>query len=163
MQFEWDAEKAETNLNKHGVSFAEASTVFGDLSAKMFFDDEPSIDEKREFIVGYSEINRLLVVYFTERENRKVRIIPHENPPISNGRIMKKMNNEDTDEMKSEYRFDYSKAQPNRFAKEYNRMQRTVVLDADVADDFPSSESVNEALRFLSRITKQHKNELTHK
>ena len=74
------------------------------------------------------------------------------------------MNNEtDQDEMKPEYRFDYSKARPNRFAEEYNQMQITVLLDSDVAEDFPSSEAVNEALRFLSRITKEHKSELTHK
>ena len=72
-------------------------------------------------------------------------------------------NDADNDEMKSEYRFDYSKARPNRFAEEYNRMQRTVILDSDVADDFPSSEAVNEALRFLSRIAKEHKGELSHK
>lgn len=77
---------------------------------------------------------------------------------------MKKMNNEtDPDEMKAEYRFDYSKARPNRFAEEYNRMQITVLLDSDVAEDFPSSEAVNEALRFLARITKEHKAELTTK
>jgi len=77
---------------------------------------------------------------------------------------MKKMdNNADNDEMKSEYRFDYSKARPNRFAEEYNQMQRTVILDSDVADDFPSSEAVNEALRFLARITKEHKGELIQK
>ena len=80
MQFEWNEEKAESNLKKHGVSFAEAETVFGDLSAKMFYDDEHSVDEMREFIVGYSEMNRLLVVYFTERENRRLRIISARKP-----------------------------------------------------------------------------------
>ena len=70
---------------------------------------------------------------------------------------------EEENEMKSEYRFDYSKARPNRFAEDYQQMQRTIVLDTDVAEDFPSSEAVNEALRFLARITKQHKGELTHK
>jgi len=80
MQFEWDKEKAESNLKKHGVSFHEAKTVFGDLSAKMFYDEEHSVDEKREFIIGYSEMNRLLVVYFTERENRKLRIISARKP-----------------------------------------------------------------------------------
>ena len=77
---------------------------------------------------------------------------------------MEKMNNNiDKDEMKSEYRFDYSKARPNRFAEEYNQIKITVMLDSDVAEDFPNSEAVNEALRFLSRITKEHKSELTHK
>ncbi|MGC2235251.1 MAG: BrnT family toxin [Pyrinomonadaceae bacterium] len=55
MRFEWDKEKAETNLKKHGISFEEASTVFGDIFAKMFYDDEHSIDEKREFVIGYEE------------------------------------------------------------------------------------------------------------
>ena len=80
MQFEWNEEKAESNLKKHGVSFAEAETVFGDLSAKMFYDDEHSIDEMREFIIGYSEMNRLLVVYFTERGNKRLRIISARKP-----------------------------------------------------------------------------------
>ena len=70
---------------------------------------------------------------------------------------------DENDELLPEYDLDFSKSKPNRFAEEYNQMQRTVVLDSDVADDFPSSEAVNEALRFLSRITKQHKGELTHK
>ncbi len=51
MQFEWDKEKAESNLKKHEVSFEEAETVFGDLSAKMFYDDEHSANEIREFII----------------------------------------------------------------------------------------------------------------
>lgn len=80
MQFEWDAEKAKNNLKKHDVSFEEASTVFGDLSAKIFYDDEHSDNEIREFIIGYSKMNRLLVVYFTERENRKLRIISARKP-----------------------------------------------------------------------------------
>ena len=62
-----------------------------------------------------------------------------------------------------EYDFDYSKSKPNRFAEKYNQMQRTVVLDSDIADKFPSAESVNEALRFLVRITEEHRSELTHK
>ncbi len=69
----------------------------------------------------------------------------------------------ENDELLPEYDLDYSKSKPNRFAEKYNKTMRTVVLDSDVAEDFPSSESVNEALRFLARITKEHKTELTHK
>lgn len=36
MQFEWDKEKAASNLKKHGVSFEEASTVFGDFLLRCF-------------------------------------------------------------------------------------------------------------------------------
>ncbi len=73
------------------------------------------------------------------------------------------MKMDENDELLPEYDLDFSKSKPNRFAEEYNRMQRTVILDSDVADDFPSSEAVNEAMRFLARITKEHKGEITHK
>lgn len=61
------------------------------------------------------------------------------------------------EEMSSEYNLDYSKAKPNRFAEKYRQTQRTVVLDSDVAENFPSAESVNEALRFLVRVTRENK------
>ncbi len=70
---------------------------------------------------------------------------------------------DESDELLPEYDLDFSKSKPNRFAEKYNRIQRTIVLDSDIADNFPSSESVNEALRFLVRITEQHKTELTRK
>ena len=73
------------------------------------------------------------------------------------------MQMDENDELLPEYNLDFSKSKPNRFAEEYHRTRRTVILDSDVAEDFPSSEAVNEALRFLSRITKEHKGELTHK
>ena len=75
MQFEWNPEKAGLNLKKHGIDFSEAETVFGDSLAKIFDDDEHSIDEKREIIIGHSIQNRLLIVSFTECENDTVRII----------------------------------------------------------------------------------------
>ncbi|HEX8396974.1 MAG TPA: hypothetical protein VF644_06090 [Pyrinomonadaceae bacterium] len=67
------------------------------------------------------------------------------------------------EEMSPEYRFDYSRAKPNRFAEKYNQTQRTVVLDSDVAENFPSSESVNEALRFLIRVTRENHTALQNK
>ena len=60
------------------------------------------------------------------------------------------------EEMSPEYKFDYSKAKPNRFAEKYKQTQRTVILDSDVAENFPSSESVNVALRFLIRVTREN-------
>ena len=61
------------------------------------------------------------------------------------------------EEMSAEYNLDYSKAKPNRFAAKYQQTQRTVVLEEDVAENFPSSESVNEALRFLVRIARENR------
>jgi uncharacterized protein (DUF4415 family) len=60
----------------------------------------------------------------------------------------------DEPDMKSEYRFDYSKARPNRFAEAYKEGTSIVNLDADVAENFPDSASVNEALRQYLKITK---------
>jgi hypothetical protein len=73
-----------------------------------------------------------------------------------------KMQNKN-EEMSPEYNLDYSKAKPNRFAEKYRQMQRTVVLDSDVAENFPSAESVNEALRFLVRVTRENKTALQNK
>ena len=73
------------------------------------------------------------------------------------------MKNKEEPEMKAEYRFDYSKARSNRFAEAYKKATSIVNLESDVAKVFPNSEAVNEALRFLVRITEQHKSELSSK
>ena len=65
--FEWDARKATLNLNKHRVSFDEASTVFNDPLAVIFDDLDHSLRERREIIVGHSITDRLLLVCFSER------------------------------------------------------------------------------------------------
>lgn len=57
---------------------------------------------------------------------------------------------EDNNDLQSHYDFDYSKAKPNRFASLIKQESVMVVLDPDVADVFPTSESVNEALRVLT-------------
>ena len=75
MQFEWDPDKAASNLNKHGVCFEEATTVFANPLALIFEDEEHSQDEVREIIIGHSERNRLLLVSFTERQRSSLRII----------------------------------------------------------------------------------------
>ena len=72
--FEWDAEKAAANEQKHGVSFAEAAMLFADPLAAIFDDPEHSAEELREIILGHSGRERLLVVSFTEREGA-IRII----------------------------------------------------------------------------------------
>jgi uncharacterized DUF497 family protein len=73
--FEWDPKKANANRRKHGVSFDEARTVFDDPLAAIFADEEHSIEENREIIIGYSVLKRLVLVYFTERQKDCIRII----------------------------------------------------------------------------------------
>ena len=74
MKFEWDARKDRANLGKHGVSFAEASTVFGDPLAASIPDPDHSEGEVRFVTMGYSSSNRLIVVSHSE-EGDTVRII----------------------------------------------------------------------------------------
>jgi uncharacterized protein len=73
MRFEWDPKKAAANLKKHGVSFHEAATVFGDPLA-VTFDDPDHADETRYLTFGLSNNQRLLVVAHTSRSN-VIRII----------------------------------------------------------------------------------------
>jgi uncharacterized protein len=75
VRIEWDSKKATGNLRKHGISFDEASTIFDDHLAVIFPDEDHSIDEIRELIIGHSVKNQLLIVSFTEREPDIVRII----------------------------------------------------------------------------------------
>jgi uncharacterized DUF497 family protein len=74
VQFEWDAEKAAANLVRHGVSFDEASTVFGDPLAGTILDPRHSEEELRFVTIGLSTNQRLLVVAHSDRDDR-VRII----------------------------------------------------------------------------------------
>ena len=74
MTFEWDAEKAAINLAKHGVSFAEAVTVFEDDRALTLPDRDHSIDEARFLTLGVSAQLRVLLVVTTERSDN-VRVI----------------------------------------------------------------------------------------
>ena len=74
MEFEWDADKAARNLEWHGVSFPEATTVFDDSLSVAVPDPDHSFEEQRYIIVGSSHRNRLLIVAYTERGER-IRII----------------------------------------------------------------------------------------
>ena len=67
MRFEWDRRKATRNLARHGVSFQEAATVFGDPLAMTYFDPDHSDDEDRFLTFGHSKSKRLLVISHTDR------------------------------------------------------------------------------------------------
>lgn len=69
-EFEWDPEKAMTNLRVHGVSFEEGSTVFADPLAMLMADPDHSVDEERYVLLGLSTRRNLLVVAFAERPPR---------------------------------------------------------------------------------------------
>jgi uncharacterized protein len=72
--FEWDPEKAEANLKKHGVTFSEVEPVFSDESAITIPDDESDVTERRFVTIGMGLKARILVVVYCCR-SEKIRII----------------------------------------------------------------------------------------
>jgi len=74
MEFELDPAKAERNLRDHGVSFEEATTIFGDSLSLTVGDPDHAEGEERLLILGHTDANRHLVVSFTERGTR-IRLI----------------------------------------------------------------------------------------
>jgi len=72
--FEWDDEKAAVNVEKHGVTFEEASTAFGDLLSLTVDDPLHSENEDRYVLLGMSQAGRLLVVVHVDRDER-IRLI----------------------------------------------------------------------------------------
>ena len=79
MLFDWDKNKAVTNLTKHKVSFEEAATVFGDPLSDTYDDPDNSLEEVRFLIIGHSEKGRLLFVSHTD-DGETIRIISAREP-----------------------------------------------------------------------------------
>ena len=74
MRFEWDQNKAASNLTKHSVSFEEAVTVFGDPLSDTLPDPDHSFEERRFIIIGSTESGKILVVAHTD-DGETVRLI----------------------------------------------------------------------------------------
>ena len=72
LHFTWDPAKNDSNLNKHGVRFEEAQTVFFDVSAMEFFDTEHSRDEDRFLMLGQSFSLKVLMVCHCYRDSEQV-------------------------------------------------------------------------------------------
>jgi uncharacterized DUF497 family protein len=157
VKFEWDPKKAASNLSKHGVSFKEALTVFADPLARIFDHEDHSTEEQREIIVGHSVSERLLLVCFRHRRSPSGSSA-HGRQRSRSGKTMKKTSSRRKTrrgEMQREYRFDYRKARPTRFAPRMKGKTIAVVLDPDVASVFQSSESVNSLLRSVISVLPQ--------
>ncbi len=74
LRFEWDENKSKLNLKKHGIDFEEGKTVFNDLFAITIDDPDHSDLEERYIDIGISSKGRILVVWYTER-NENIRLI----------------------------------------------------------------------------------------
>jgi uncharacterized DUF497 family protein len=74
MKFDWDLQKADGNLKKHGVSFQEAASGFGDPLSITYYDPDHSAKEHRFITAGTSRSGKFLMVAHTDRGDN-VRII----------------------------------------------------------------------------------------
>jgi uncharacterized DUF497 family protein len=150
--FQWDRRKDQANEVKHGIS--EATSVFGDPLARIFADEDHSADEQREIIIGHSREKRLLLVCFTEPRRAVSGSSAPGVQPDGNSTTMKTTSHPKRKPSRSgglqpEYRFDYTKSKPNRFANRVGTGSLAVLLDPDVARVFQNAESVNTVLRAL--------------
>lgn len=75
LQFNWDPEKAEKNIEKYGVSFDEASAIFKDVHALYLDDLEHSHKEKREMVIGLSPARKRLLTCFITRVDGTVNLL----------------------------------------------------------------------------------------
>ena len=74
LTFEWDQEKADSNLEKHDISFAEAATAFGDPLSLTIDDPDHSEGENRYILLGRTFEGATVVVSHAERDDN-IRII----------------------------------------------------------------------------------------
>ena len=72
MAYQWDNNKAASNLNKHGVDFADAVSVFSDDFSTTVNDER--FEEERFITIGIDAFGRVLVVVYTWRDN-EIRLI----------------------------------------------------------------------------------------
>ncbi len=140
MEFEWDPDKASENERKHGVSFEEAATAFGDPLSLAIRDPDHSDDEFRFILVGESYAGRLVVVVHAERGPESASSALDWLPDESDGSM-----NPEEDSMREEY--DFSGGVRGKYADRFAEGSNVVVLDPDVAAAFTTREAVNDALR----------------
>jgi uncharacterized DUF497 family protein len=128
--------QSAADLTRHRISFDTAVTGSTIRCPRCSTILAHSIGEQRLITIGYSSRERLLVVSHSERRDT-IRISVHDAPPRKRGNTMKRETGNRDDEMRSEYRFDYSKAVRG---KNYRRLLKAganvVVLEPDIAKFF---------------------------
>jgi uncharacterized DUF497 family protein len=122
-------------------------TVFGDWESITVTDPDHSEEEERYLIIGRSSRNRMLVVSHTERGRMSALSARGEQMRENDVNMASKAR----DEMRDHY--DFSRGVRGKYAARYAEGENVVVLAPDVAEIFPDSVAVNEALRTLVRIS----------
>lgn len=157
MHFIWDPKKAAANARKHRVSFEEASTSFADSLAITGADPDHSVAELRWITFGVSARGRLLLVSHT----LKMKAIlfassAHGRLRRQNESYMKKAKSSRGDELRREYeRSDFPEGfRRGQYAARFAAGTNIVRLDPEIAEAFPTSAAVNEALGTVLRAAK---------
>ena len=152
LRFAWDARKAAANLRKHGVSFGEAATAFGDPLSITIADPDHSVAEQRFILIGRSRNDHLVVVAYVTAA-RPFESSALDPPAVGNGIGMKKVSKASRAakrgrggaEMRAEY--DFSTGVRGKYAARFAEGTNLVLLAPDVAAEFPTASAVNKALR----------------
>jgi uncharacterized DUF497 family protein len=153
LNFEWDANKANSNLGKHGISFEEASTIFGDPRSLTIPDP---VHSELEIVSSLSGVRIVVSCWLssTPKEATIFALLARESRADENDGAMKKAPKKNN-EMLREY--DFSQGVRGKYAQRYARGSNVVVLEPDVAKVFPNADAVNSSLRSLAEIIRRRK------
>ena len=145
--FEWDDDKAESNLAKHGVSFWTAREIFDDPLNASMPDDAHTDGEDRYLTIGNTFTERTIVVGHTTRDPR-IRIIFAR---MATNTERRKFMNQKWDELHDEPQpeYDFTGAVRGMFYTGRKRTSVVVYIDEDVEKYFPTTKAVNDGLRIL--------------
>jgi uncharacterized DUF497 family protein len=181
LTFEWDEAKDLSNQKKHGVSFEEAKTVFGDPRSITISDELHSDAEDRYIDIGMSAHGRVIVVSYTEREPNFVSSVAARQQRLNGRPMSKRTKVRNEAEMLPEYDFSggtrgkhYRDYQRGHTVKIHNKdgttttqhftlQEGAVMLAPDVREYFSDSDAVNRALRTLIGLIPQKRRGVTGK
>ena len=161
MGFQWDENKADKNLKKHGIDFSDAVTLFDDFYAVTI--DDPNHDEERFVTMGMDAYSRILVVVYIWRGN-DIRLISARKATKHEHKHYKGWT------MKDEYDFTKGKSGPV-IPPDPNKVRITIRLDTDIVNYFKTQvhkagggnyqTMINNALREYLNKSQEHFDEDT--
>jgi hypothetical protein len=155
MRFEWDPAKEEHNQRKHGVSFEEASTVFFDSLSVTGRDPDHSLAESVTSSLACLQPD-VCWRWRIQRETIASASSVPEKQLARKGNSMRKDEPENHDDLRPEYtRADFGELVRGKYVERLKQESNVIVLDPRVAQAFPNSEAVNEALLSLLELTEK--------
>ena len=148
-EFEWDPDKAVRNVAEHGISFAGATTVFGDPLSITYFDPDHSAAEDRFITFGHTSDNLFVVVSHEDRSERGLSAFGWKRDRRENN-MKKDKTKPKEDVLRPAY--DLTKLRSGirgKYVQRYRSGTNLALLAPDVRAAIPPDEAVNQALRSL--------------